>query len=97
ERLAVGEERDLLDLAAVAMDLAADRVANLVGGDDRPIALVHRAAPSGAYGDLEPSCVHVLVADRGALAPRGHDRCLVEQIGELGATEAARLTRDLLE
>ena len=64
EGFAVGEERDLLDLARVAVDLAADGVAHLVGGDDRPVALVHRAAPARADRDLQPAGVHVLVGDR---------------------------------
>ena len=97
ERLAVGEEADFLDPPLVAMDLAADRVTDLVGGDDRPLSLVHRPAAGRADRDLQPSGVKVLTADHVPEAAGRHDRGLVEEVGQLGAGEAIGLAGHLAE
>src|SRR5205085_10570589 len=97
EGLAVGEQADLLDLSPVAVDAAADRMANLVGGDDRALAFIHRPAASGADGHLEPAAMDVLGVDELALPAGGEDRRLVEQVGELGAGEPVGLAGDGVE
>ncbi len=93
----MGEQADLLDPPLVAVDLAADRVTDLVGGDDRALPLVHRPAPRRADSHLQPAGVEVLGADDVAEAAGGHDRGLVEEIGQLGAREAIRLAGHLAE
>ena len=80
QRLAMGEQADLLDLALVAMDAAADGVADLVGRDDRPITIVHRPAAGRADRNLQPARVDVRRSDRQGAASRGDDRRLVEQV-----------------
>ena len=88
ECVAVGEQADLLDLALVAMDAAADRVADLVGRDDRTLTLVHRPAAGRADRDLQPARVDVGRSDRHGAASGGDDGGLVEQVAQLGAGEA---------
>ena len=74
------------------MDLAADGVADLVGRDDRALAFVHRPPARRPNGDLQPARMQVFGRDRLACPPRSEDRGLVEQVGQLGAREAVRLT-----
>ena len=91
ERLAVGEQADLLDPSPVAVDAAADRVAHLVRGDDRALPLVHRAAAAGPDRHLEPALLEVGHLDLVAGPAGGEDRRLVEHVGELGTREPVRL------
>ena len=97
ERLAVGEQRDLLDLPLVAMDLAADGVADLVGGDDRALPFVHRPPPRRSDGHLQPAGMEVLGLERLGAAAGREDRGLVQEVGEHRAGEPVRLAGDLLE
>src|SRR5207253_10567924 len=72
ESFAMGKQRDLLDLPPVAVDLAADRVADFVCGDDRALALVHRPPSGRADGDLEPARSEEHTSE---LQSRGHLVC----------------------
>ena len=97
ECVAVGEQADLFDLALVAMDAAADRVADLVGRDDRTLTLVHRPAAGRADGNLQPARVDVGRSDRHGAASGRDDRGLVEQVAQLGAGEAVGAARQRVE
>src|SRR5207253_5988849 len=91
ESFAMGKQRDLLDLPPVAVDLAADRVADFVCGDDRALALVHRPPSGRADGDLEPAGVQILGVDRVGRTARREDGRFVEHVSQLGSREAVRL------
>ena len=93
ESFAMGKQRDLLDLPPVAVDLAADRVADFVCGDDRALALVHRPPSGRADGDLEPAGVQILAVDRVGRTARREDGRFVEHVSQLGSREAVRLAR----
>ena len=97
ERLAVGEDADLLDPALVAVDLAAiawptswaamiDRSRSSIDRRrDVPTATLSQPPWRSSAGDL------------GAAAAGRQDRGLVEQVGELAPAEAVGLARDVLE
>src|SRR5688500_1656322 len=97
ERLAMGEQGDLLDLPLVAVEAATDRMTDLVSGDDRSLALVHRATPGGPDSDLQPAAVQILGADVVGTPAGGEDGGLVQQVGEHRAREAVGLAGGLLE
>ena len=96
EGRAARDDRRLL--RDVADEVRQQRVAALVVGED-PLLLVGDDAPLLQAGDdsLE-RVVEVLVRDRRTVLAAGADRCLVADVGQVGAGQARRLahTEDLL-
>ena len=74
--------------------LAAQRVAGLVVGDDALLVLVQHPARLHARDHALERAVEVLVVDPLRAAARGEDRGLVADVREVGAGQAARLLGD---
>ncbi len=70
----------------------------LVVGDDDLLVLADDPAPAfGARDHAIDGLVELVGADRLLVAARGQDRSLVDEVGEVGAGEARRATRDRLD
>ena len=94
ERLPAGDDRDLVDALGRLEQLAAERVAGLVIGDDAPLVVVERRRGLDARDDALERLVEVAHRQRVALAARAADRRLVADVREVGARQAARLLGD---
>ena len=96
KRRPAGDDRE--DLRRVeAEQLAAERVAGLVVGDDPPLLRIHATRLLGADRLAQQRLVEVVAAHRPAAGAAGDDRALVERVGELGAGQAGRLAGDVGE
>src|SRR5256714_4763093 len=91
ERLAAGDDRDLVDRVGVLEVVADERVAHLVVGRD--LALVLREEPRlllRAGHDAHDPLLQLLLLDDLLAAPRREQRRLVDEVREVGAGEAGR-------
>ncbi len=89
---AAGDDADLVHRVHVGEHAGDEGVADLVIGGDRLLALGDDAALALGAGDHAVDGLFELVhADGLAVAPRGEDRGLVDQVLQVGAREAGGL------
>ncbi len=77
--------------------LAGQRVAGLVVGDDLALVLVERGVGLHASDNTFQRVIEVPTADGLSAAPGGEDRGLVAEVGQLGAGEPAGLLGDRVQ
>ena len=98
ERLAAADDRDLVHRVGVLEGGADQRVAHLVEGDGQLLLLAdHPALALRAGDDAGDRLLEVVHDDDLAVAARGEDRRLVDQVGEVGAAETRGLLGEHLE
>src|SRR6478672_10879951 len=65
----------------------------LVVGDDFALFLVHDAGADGAQQHLVEGILEVAAVDQLFIATSGGERCLVDQVGQVGSREAGGAAR----
>ena len=95
---AARDDRDIVHGVGVLEEERRDRVAGLVVRRQAARTLGHDAALLlRAHDNLEDRLVDIRLHDEAALAARGHDGSLVEEILQIRAGKAGRAARDALE
>ena len=94
QRAAVGDDRDPVHAIDGRQQLAAQRVARLVVGDDPLLVIGQRASGLHAGDDALERAIEVLHRDRIGVAAGGEDRGLIAEVGQVGSGQPRGLASE---
>ena len=97
QRLAAGDDRDLVHRIGLGLIPGDQRVAAFMKGDHAPFRLAEHDLALGAQDHPVERLLEIVHRDRGPVGARGVQGGFVDQVGQVGADQPGRGAGDHIE